>query len=72
MAKAQELRKFVVYKHEYKKDKNFRLRDISIFIDKQYADYLNYVNNHKRENAVQYDSVIGKISDELRKVIQMM
>lgn len=39
MAKAHELRKFVVYKHEYKKDKNFRLRDISIFIGKQYADY---------------------------------
>lgn len=64
MVKAHELRKYVIYKHEYKKDKNFHLRDISVLIGRQYADYLNYVNNHKRENVVQYDSVIGKISDE--------
>lgn len=59
-----ELRKYVVYKHEYIKPKEFRLRDISILIGRQHSDYINYVSHHKRANIVEYDSVIGKISDK--------
>jgi len=62
--KAHELRKYVVYKREYQKPKDFRLRDISILIGRQYSDYLKYCSSHKRDNIVQYDSVIGKSSDK--------
>ncbi|MDD4123260.1 MAG: helix-turn-helix domain-containing protein [Bacilli bacterium] len=63
--KAHELRKYVVYKHSYEKPKIFQLRDITILIGRQFDDYLKYCERHKRANIVQYDSVIGKITDEL-------
>lgn len=59
-----ELRKYVVYKHEYKKPKEFQLRDISVLIGRQFSNYLKYVEKHKRANIVQYDSVIGKREDK--------
>lgn len=62
--KAHELRKYVVYKHDYQKPKEFRLRDISVLIGRQYSDFLKYCSTHKRENVVEYDSVIGKITDK--------
>lgn len=62
--KAHELRKYVVYNHNYEKPKEFQLRDISVLIGRQFSDYLKYCSKHKRENIVQYDSVIGKITDE--------
>ncbi len=62
--KAHELRKYVVYKHEYKKPKEFQLRDITVLIGRQYSDYLKYCSKHKRSNIVQYDSVLGKTSDK--------
>lgn len=62
--KAHELRKYVIYKREYEKPRNFQLRDIEVLIGRQFSDYLKYSSNHKRENIVQYDSVIGKMSDE--------
>lgn len=63
--KAHELRKYVVYKHSYEKPKEFQLRDISVLIGRQFSDYLKYCEKHKRNNIVQYDSVIGKTSDNL-------
>lgn len=62
--KAHELRKYVVYNHSYEKPKEFQLRDISVLIGRQFSDYLKYCSSHKRENIVQYDSVVGKITDE--------
>jgi len=62
--KAHELRKYAVYNHGYEKPKEFQLRDISVLIGRQFSDYLKYCSNHRRENIVQYDSVIGKITDE--------
>lgn len=61
--KAHELRKYVVYKHEYEKKPNCQLRDLTVILGRTYADYLNYVKKHKSSNYVQYDSVIGKIVD---------
>jgi IS30 family transposase len=62
--KAHELRKYATYKRSYEKPKEFQLRDISVLIGRQYSDYLKFCSNHKRFNIVQYDSVIGKKSDE--------
>lgn len=62
--KSHDLRRYVAYKHCYEKPKEFRLRDISVLIGRQFSDYLKYIQNHKRLNRVQYDSVIGKTSDE--------
>ena len=62
--KAHELRKYVVYKHSYAKPKEFQLRDISVLIGRQYSNFLIHVKNHKRENIVEYDSVIGKLTDK--------
>lgn len=60
-----ELRHYVVYKHKYSKTpEEIRLRDVSVLIGRTYSDYLNYIEHHKRENIVQYDSVIGKITDQ--------
>lgn len=63
--KAHELRKYVTYSRSYQKPKQFMLRDISVLIGRQFSDYLKYCSDHKRLNVVQYDSVIGKKSDEL-------
>ena len=63
--KAHELRKYATYKRDYQKPKELMLRDISILIGRQFSDYLKYCSGHKRLNIVQYDSVIGKKSDEL-------
>lgn len=62
--KAHELRKYVVYKHSYAKPKEFRLRDITALIGRQYDDFLKYVEKHKRYNVVEYDSVEGKKTDK--------
>ena len=62
--KAHELRKYVVFNHKYEKPKEFQLRDISVLIGRQFSDYLKYCSKHKRDNVVQYDSVIGQVSDE--------
>ena len=62
--KAHELRRYVVYKHEYKVENKSELKDLTVIIGRRYVDYINYVNKHKRMNTVQYDSVIGKTSDE--------
>jgi IS30 family transposase len=39
-------------------------RDVKILANRTYKDYLGYIMKHKKENIVQYDSVIGKIFDE--------
>ena len=62
--KAHELRKYVVYRHSYEKPKEFQLRDITVLIGRQYSDYLKCCETHKSWNRVQYDSVIGKRTDE--------
>ena len=58
-----DLRKYVVYKHEYEKPKKFLLRDVSVIIGRTFKDYINFINGHKKLNRVQYDSVVGKRDD---------
>lgn len=58
-----DLRKYVVFKHEYEKPKKFLLRDISVIIGRTFKDYINFVKTHKTLNKVQYDSVVGKRED---------
>lgn len=62
-----QLRKYVVYKREYKKeDKQFNVRDIRILIGRTFKDFLKFVNKkRKKPDVVEYDSVIGKINDKL-------
>lgn len=62
--KAHELRRYVVYKHEYETEKKSQLKDLTVIIGRRYVDYIDYVNKHRRLNIVQYDSVIGQMSDE--------
>jgi IS30 family transposase len=60
-----ELRRYVTYKHsDIKSLEELKIRAIRVLIGRMYKDFTNYVKHHKRENIVQYDSVIGKISDE--------
>lgn len=62
--KPHELRRYVVYKHTYKKTpQESRLRDIRVLIGRTYKDYLDYVAKHRRLSLVHFDSVIGKITD---------
>lgn len=64
-AKPHELRRYVVYKHTYKKSpQESQLRDIRILIGRTFKDYLHYVAHHKKMPVVQYDSVIGKRDDK--------
>lgn len=62
--KSYELRKFVVYRHSYAKPKEFQLRNISVLIGRQFSNYLKFRSENKTKNYVEYDSVIGKSSDE--------
>lgn len=63
--KAHELRRYVVYKHSYTKSpQESYLRDIRVLIGRTYKDYLRYVQLHKKMPVVQYDSLIGKITDK--------
>lgn len=63
-SKPHELRRYVVYKHAYKKTpQESRLRDIRVLIGRTYKDYLDYVAKHMRLSIAHFDSVIGKITD---------
>jgi IS30 family transposase len=63
--KPHELRRYVTYKHSYKKSpKELQLRDIRVLIGRTFKDYKRKVLSNKRSNVVQYDSVIGCISDK--------
>jgi len=62
--KAHELRRYVTFKHEYLKNPKCNLRNLSVIIGRTFKDYLNYTSKNKRLNVVQYDSVIGKLSDK--------
>ena len=60
-----ELRRYVTYKHSYKKSpKELRLRDIRVLIGRTYKDFTRKILSNKRANIVQYDSIIGCISDK--------
>lgn len=62
--KPHELRRYVVYKHHYAKSpQESQLRDIRVLIGRSYQDFLHYVNQHKRLQVVQYDSLVGKTTD---------
>lgn len=63
--RCHQLRRYVTHKHSYKKTpEEIKLRDIKVLVGRSYKDYINYVNHHKRESIVQYDSVIGCIKDK--------
>lgn len=63
--KPHELRKYVVFKHEYNytPTKRILIKDLSVIVGRQYSDYLNYTNRHKSLNVAQYDSIIGQKTD---------
>ena len=63
--KCHDLRRYVRYKHEYKKTQNqVNLRSLDVIIGRQYRDFLEYSEKHKSKNIVEYDSVIGTINDK--------
>ena len=63
--KCHDLRRYVRYKHEYKKTQSqVNLRSLDVIIGRQYRDFLEYSEKHKSKNIVEYDSVIGLISDK--------
>lgn len=64
--KAHELRRFVRYEHAPKKSQANKqhVKNLGIILGRTYSEYLSYCQNHKRMNIVQYDSVIGKLTDE--------
>ncbi len=63
--KPHELRRYVVYKHAYKKEiKDLQLRDIRVLIGRTFKDYKKVTSAHKNYNIVQYDSIIGKREDK--------
>ena len=63
--KCHDLRRYVRYKHEYKKTNDqVALRNLEVIIGRQYRDYLEYCDKHKSKNVVEYDSVIGSIHDK--------
>ena len=63
--KPHQLRRYVTYKHAYQKTiEESQLRDIRVLIGRTHKDFVRHVACHKRENIVQYDSVIGKLTDE--------
>jgi len=63
-AKAHQLRRYVRFKHPLpKKEKPIYIRDIKYLINRKYPDFLRYKETHKKENIVEYDSVIGKLTD---------
>jgi transposase, IS30 family len=60
-----QLRRYVTYKRSYVKTKEeLQIRDIRCLIGRTYKDFVRYCIAHKKENVVQYDSVIGKIDDQ--------
>ena len=63
--KPHELKRYVVYKHDYKNDKDkINLKDIRVLIGRSYKDYIFKISRNKSMNVVQYDSVIGKTKDK--------
>lgn len=63
--KPNELRRYVTYKHSYRKTKEeMRLSDIRVLIGRTYKDFKKTTANHKKYNIVQYDSLIGKKDDK--------
>lgn len=64
IAKDRQLRRYVRFKHPLpKKDKPIYIRDIKFIINRKYPYFLEYKEYHKEMNLVEYDSVIGKLSD---------
>ena len=64
-AKPHELRRYVVYKHTYKKSpQESQLRDIRVLLGRTFKDFLLYVAHHKKMSIAQYDSVVGKRDDK--------
>lgn len=63
--KPHELRRYVTYRHAYKKEiKDIQLRDIRVLIGRTYKDYKKVTSTHKKYNIVQYDSIVGKREDK--------
>lgn len=62
---AHQLRRYATYKRCYKRKLNdLNIRDIRSLIGRTYRDFIDYCDDHKQANIVQYDSVIGKITDQ--------
>jgi IS30 family transposase len=64
--KPHELRRFVVYKHEYEKPLSApRISKMCHIIGRNHQDFVRFMAKHKRAGVVQFDSVIGKRGDGL-------
>ena len=63
-----QLRRYVRFKHEIPRQfGELQVRDIRCLIGRTFKDFIRFQSSHKRDNVVQYDSIIGKIDD--RKAI---
>lgn len=66
--KPHNLKRYVRYKREYKKTyKDIQLRNVRVLIGRTFEDFLEYIGPNKCKGRVEFDSVIGKITD--RKAI---
>lgn len=64
--KPHQLRRYVRFKHEYKKPlKDLQLRNPKILIGRTYEDFLKEIGPNKSKRWVEYDSVVGKITDKV-------
>jgi IS30 family transposase len=63
------LRRYTAFKHELKKkeeprNKIAQINNLRDMLGRTYQDYINYRFEHKRANIVEFDSVIGTLTDK--------
>lgn len=61
--KSHELRNYVKLKHPHPLTAAAPLRDLRILYQRTFKDYHHYVSAHPKEQIVEFDSIIGKITD---------
>ena len=60
-----QLRRYARFKHALPKPQDpLMIRDIRMLIGRTFKDFTRYVATHKRSHVVEYDSVIGKLTDQ--------
>ena len=63
--KCHHLKKYVRYKRSYKKEyKDIKLKNPRILIGRTYSDFTDTINKNGKSDWVEYDSVVGKLTDK--------
>ena len=63
--KCHQLKKYVRYRRSYKKEyKDIKLKNPRILIGRTYSDFIDAINKSNKSDWVEYDSVIGKLTDK--------